>query len=548
MYDLQKIDNYFPLKEYRTHQREAILEVLKAFNNGYKFVFLEAPTGSGKSAIGFTIAQMAQDSFYLAPQKFLQDQLTSDFGENGKNISIFEPMIDLKGRNSYPCTYWDRKIVDPHANPEQLMEYKKIALRRPCCDVGQCKREGKSKLEYCVGVENFCPYFQRLYKAMDSKICLMNFHSFLFQTAVARNFTGRELLICDEGHNSEGVLLKFIEVRISDRHFQTMGIRFPKLQTVSEYIALFKEINLQDIILDKLKTARATLDAKMESEWEHLLLKYKILLESDPENWVCVWEEVESKASRTVTLKPIFIDAFAEKYLFSMAEHILIMSATILSKSVMCDALGIPEKDAYFIKVPSTFPKESRPIYFRPCGSLSFKEKIKNIPKLIEAVNKVCQYHKDERGIIHTHTFEIAEALANRCADDIRSRFLYQRDFEGNKQLLLEKHRSSNNTIILAPAMHEGLDLQGSQGTYAIICKTPYPSKADPQIAARMQLSSAYYDWLTALKLIQSTGRIIRSEQDYGVTYVLDSDFETFIKRARRLIPKWFYEAIIWDN
>ena len=69
MYDLNKIEEYFPFDEFRPGQKECIESILTAFNNGKKFVILEAPTGSGKSVIGMTIAKFFENSYYLTIQK-----------------------------------------------------------------------------------------------------------------------------------------------------------------------------------------------------------------------------------------------------------------------------------------------------------------------------------------------------------------------------------------------------------------------------------------------------------------------------------------------
>jgi len=96
---LDQIDNYFPKEKYRDGQKEAIEFILDSYNNGKKIVILECPTGGGKSAIGMTVADMVNKSYYLTVTKILQQQLVDDFGDG---------IIELKGRNAYPCTWWDR--------------------------------------------------------------------------------------------------------------------------------------------------------------------------------------------------------------------------------------------------------------------------------------------------------------------------------------------------------------------------------------------------------------------------------------------------------
>ncbi len=55
-----------------------------------------------------------------------------------------------------------------------------------------------------------------------------------------------------------------------------------------------------------------------------------------------------------------------------------------------------------------------------------------------------------------------------------------------------------------------------------------------------------YYVGFTCLKLVQSYGRSVRSETDYANTYILDAQFEKFYKQARKMLPLWFIDAIVW--
>ena len=88
--DPNLIDTNFPMESYRDGQKKCIEFAVNAFNNGKKIVILECPTGSGKSAIGMTMANMVNRSYYLTITKILQDQLVKDFND----------VVDLKGRNA----------------------------------------------------------------------------------------------------------------------------------------------------------------------------------------------------------------------------------------------------------------------------------------------------------------------------------------------------------------------------------------------------------------------------------------------------------------
>jgi ATP-dependent DNA helicase DinG len=92
--------------------------------------------------------------------------------------------------------------------------------------------------------------------------------------------------------------------------------------------------------------------------------------------------------------------------------------------------------------------------------------------------------------------------------------------------------------------MTEGIDLADDLSRWQVICKIPYPYLGDPQVARRKDIDAAWYDWKTCLTVVQSYGRSIRSSDDYAVTYVLDADFSTFVKRQQKRLPGWFLEAI----
>jgi Rad3-related DNA helicase len=93
--------------------------------------------------------------------------------------------------------------------------------------------------------------------------------------------------------------------------------------------------------------------------------------------------------------------------------------------------------------------------------------------------------------------------------------------------------------------MTEGLDLKEDLARFGISCKVPYPYM-DPYVKARMQRDPAWYEWLTALAIVQGTGRIVRSRTDKGHFYILDGSFEYFLTKNQKVLPKWWTDSIIW--
>jgi len=594
MFDLQKIDDHFPMASYREGQKEAIEFAAKAFNDGKKIVILECPTGSGKSPIGMTLMDMVNKSYYLTITKVLQDQLKRDFGDNEASFIEEESrqIVELKGRNAYPCTFFKRHgqgLVDKKLWSSTIL--RDFMNKNPNCANGFCRTKWngpepgqassvkKFKCDKCFPIEqpretqdnkiakgnlhhlpphlsySTCPYYEQVYKAVFGRKVVMNFSSFLFQTTLTNRFDKRDLLIIDECHQTEPQLLDFVSLSINDLQLQRYGIFIPELDDPLAYAVFFEEAKVGLTLIEIIKEARAEDNRKLEDDLSRMMKKYQLFMthitESSSSEWVCEYEEKKSGGTvsfRTVTLRPVFAMQFPDELLFGYAKRILMMSATVLDIGVMCRSLGIDREDVAAYRMKNRFPVKNRPIYYQPVAKLTGgKDKMANwIPKVIKGVDKLMDKYPDDKGIIHTHNFAIMDNLINKCKPSSKARFLDQRKFNHDKAKMLRFHAESENTVIVAPAMHEGIDLTDDLSRFQIICKVPYANCFDnEQLARRVEIDRKYYTWLTALKLCQSYGRSVRSMDDYADTYIIDEAFTRFKKEAKSMLPQWFLEAII---
>lgn len=576
MFDLGMIDRHFPMDDYRDGQKKCIEFALNAFNNGKKIVILECPTGSGKSPIGMTIADMVNRSYYLTITKVLQDQLINDFSTS---------LNELKGRNAYPCTFikhHGKKIVDGGIVSQKKLQQLQGEINN--CAEGFCRKSSilngltateQKKCDLCFqdtekhidGVRvpqgelkklppgmiySACPYYEKVYRAVGGRKVVMNFSSFLYQTTMTRRFDRpRDLLIIDEAHNIEPQLLDFISLTINDIHLQKFGIFIPKFSDPMDYYVWMEEAKINDALNQIIGQAKQDENNKLQDEMERVQQKYKMfqenILEEDSE-WVCEYDVTKTASGqhRSVTLKPVFVKKFVNGLLFGKAKRILMMSATVLDVNVMCRSLGINKDHVAAYRMKNRFPKENRPIYIQPAAKCTGGKSAMSKwgPKLVRAVNDIVDKYPGKKGIIHTHNFAITNLLAEDCRKGVRSRFLLQRDFP-TKAHLLEEHSRRRDSVIVAPAMHEGINLSGDLSRFQIICKMPYANCFDDlQLNKRVEIDRAYYTWLTALKLVQSYGRSVRSETDYADTYIIDESIHKLLRDAGKMIPKWFLEAI----
>ena len=59
----------FPFQDVRPSQRQVLQNIYEAFNSGYKFVVLEAPTGFGKSPLAMGVARTLVSSYICSATK-----------------------------------------------------------------------------------------------------------------------------------------------------------------------------------------------------------------------------------------------------------------------------------------------------------------------------------------------------------------------------------------------------------------------------------------------------------------------------------------------
>jgi Rad3-related DNA helicase len=259
---------------------------------------------------------------------------------------------------------------------------------------------------------------------------------------------------------------------------------------------------------------------------------------SDQRDWVH-WSD-----RKKLIFRPLSAAKYAQDFLFSRADMVVIMSATILDFDVFCRTLGLLRADCERLALPSDFPVNNRPIFYSPAGSMSWRNKDATLPKVAEKLRKLLGIYSNQKGLIHTNSYPMNQYFVKALtAAGLGKRIITHG--AGGAEAAIQRHRSETGpTVLCSPAMTEGLDLPDDLSRFQVVVKVPYPNFKDPYVAARKKRDNRWYDWQTAMRLIQATGRSVRSETDFAETYILDQDFAVFRERSRNLFPPWWLEAI----
>jgi Rad3-related DNA helicase len=250
--------------------------------------------------------------------------------------------------------------------------------------------------------------------------------------------------------------------------------------------------------------------------------------------WVC--ENVDGD----ILLTPITPRKFMKKVLLEKNDKNIFMSATILNYEFFLKEHDLDPAKTCFISCDSTFPLENRPIMFLPCGKLDYNNIAKSMVPFANTVKEILKEHKNEKGLILVSSYAQAKELIKQVNDPR----LITHDNSKDKKDMMDIHHASNNTVIVSPTSHEGVDLKDDASRFQIILKIPFPSLGSLSIKKRAELYPEWYAHRTALTLVQGTGRSIRSETDFATTYILDENFGWWYKKWNHIFPKYWKDAL----
>ncbi len=496
------------------HQWQAVQEIVEAFKSGKRFVWLDAPTGSGKTLIAELVRRiMDLDAAYVCSSKSLQDQFVHDYPY----------AMLLKGRSNYPTTDW------PY----------------PQYTAADCSKSPNIP-DSCTWCENSfkCPYEVAKRAALSSPLAVLNTAYFMAEANYVGGMSGRSLVIVDECDVLESTVMGFVEFVMSDRMLKTLKIKAPikgaHKATIIEWI--------ETVAIPAIRSHTAQLalfaDDSIQGTRQRKALRQameglRVLARELPDdNWIRDYQQ-----DAPFTFKPIRVDAYAPSTLWRHGDKWLCMSATIISPDTLAESLGVSRDEWSLVRAPMTFPIENRRIVVAPVANMAHKKAATSRPALVLALQRIMDMHPTDRILVHTVSYDLTNYLSSELASDRILTYSGARD----RDAVLARFRVQAGAVILAPSLDRGIDLRGDSCRVVVVAKIPFPSLGDSQIGARLHSpgGQTWYVVQTIRTLVQMTGRGVRDKEDWCVTYILDSQFTSNVwKKNRHLLPGWWVEAV----
>ncbi len=552
----------FPYSTMRPYQRDVLEKIESAMGAGKKFIILEAPVGFGKSAVAAAVCRNLKSAYVLTSTKQLQDQYSSDFGFNmvmGK--SNFTCYVPTSTGHSVNCSRgrcqadWSLSDCPHYLSFDQYEDHLK----------GLCDKE--SKCEQALKKEaggKLCTYYKQKWDSFREKVTVGNYAFFFSELRYTEDVRKRRLLVCDEAHDLERQL-----VGAASFTFKASSIRQYPSGEGNEFSITYEE-GMDGHAEDWLKplgAAKESLQGFMDAhdgklDYQDRLISCRGMLESleefvdglkaAPENWVIsgirkttAMDAYGGGATMVdeVVFQPLDVAAYTSQ-LFGTAETVLLMSATVFSEELLCRTLGISLDKAQFVKVGvSTFPVENRRIVAMDIAQLNRASMDASLESIAKAVDEIMDRHVSERGVIHTTNYSQVNYILEHVSEHNKARLVTTQGSTA-RSALLHTHGATDASVLISPSLYQGVDLKDDLSRFQVIVKVPYSDLSDRRTLVKMNRERGWYDWQTALRLVQTYGRSVRSETDSAVTYVLDSNFGSFVRAHKELFPAYFLEAM----
>jgi Rad3-related DNA helicase len=461
-----------------------------------KYVLLSAPVGSGKSKIAMAAARGARSAFIVSTQNILIDQYAQGFDD--------VPMV--KGMSRYTCR-WARTGMNCEEAGEKYPEH-----ARRCLDYIPARNE----------------FWQ-------SKISVTNLHFAMFAHPPESAIQHRDLLVVDECHGLEPVLLDLYHANVLRKDCAALGVNFDSpdpARMFREFIQMAKQVRDEDGDF-----VAPELPIEYPAQRRRIRDTAKRLERVDMFDHQNPWHI--SRDDLVIDCRPLFAKNLAAR-LFGLADRVLFMSATPGLPKHFFHNLGITNETA-FVEVDSDFPRGKGICLVKNAPYISFKNMDAKLPILADVCAQVMRQMPHKKGAVLCASYPLAEGLYERLRREFGHRLLIHESH--NRETVVAEHISSPKpTVLMAVNMHEGLDLRDDLARFLIIPKVLYPAY-DAWARERQKMDPGYYSRVTAARMVQACGRAIRSADDLAYIFVLDSNMSGLLKRNADQFPAYFHRA-----
>ncbi len=496
---------------WRPGQFESVETIVSA---DQRFIGLAQPTGAGKSASSIASCILnGGRAVVLTSTKALQDQYQDDFFSCG--------MSEIRGRANYRC----------------------LQDREQSCAEGSlldCK-------------DTSCPYKQAKQSFITSRLGNTNYSYALSSNLHSEGIGDVDILIMDEAHNASSELCSALEIRLDH------GV----------YRHVYSDLNLTPPLHSNLaqwKKWSSDAAPKVKTHFEQLKKSGKTKgigtvnrlhgdlsrISTVTENWI-----LDEDTPGVTIITPLWPTEYAEKLLFKGIKKVVLVSATIVPKSL--SVLGIEDTDSLFLETQYQFDASRCPVYLFGSSRIDHRSTPAQLQEQLSRADSLISRRLDRKGLIHTVSYDRQRRVINESE---YAGIMFSPRGDSLNSTIRNFRYSNPPRLLVSPSITTGYDFPMRDAEYQLILKVPFIDGRSPIMKARTASDPEYLPYLTAQILTQTCGRIMRSPEDQGETFILDSHANWFFAKStagkygdsrrsggyRHLFPSWFVQLVRYPN
>ena len=234
---------------------------------------------------------------------------------------------------------------------------------------------------------------------------------------------------------------------------------------------------------------------------------------------------------------------------FSAARTAILFSATLGPAHFYRNMLGLPDTTPW-LDVAAPFPPEHLAVHLVGNVSTRFHDRQASLAPVADLI-ATAWTSRPGNYLCFASSFDylaaIAQTLATRHPQVPQWRQTAAMD-EAARAAFIGRFVPGGQGVgfaVLGGVFGEGVDLPGSRliGAFILTLGLPQTNRVNETMRARMQarFGSGYdytYLYPGLQKVVQAAGRVLRSETDEGVIYLIDDRFKR--REVRQLLPSWW--------
>ena len=576
---IQALD--FPYDDYRPNQRDMAVVVYKAIRANDR-LYVQAPTGVGKTiAVLFPAVKalgmgLSEKIFYLTaktPGRLAAEGSLDDLRQAGLQFKS----VTLTAKEK--ICFCPPVNCDPDECPFARDYFGKVktALR----EIDQYDAFNRPVIEQIARAYEICPFEFSLDLALwvDCIICDYNY-AFDPRVYLRRFFDFKSdayVFLVDEAHNLPDRARSMFSAELDKKTVLAL-----RRELKTHLPALAKKISaINQILLEKRKACQAEdLKALLEYEPPAALLKAVWDFSQSAENWLALNRPAEFRQAlldfyfscsnylRTADYFDTFYVSYFERQgkadlkvkLFCLdpapmlaaplerSQSTIFFSATLLPldyfKKLLTGSVGHPQR-----AFPSPFPVENSHLLIHNRISTKYRQRANSYAPIASAIETICGTQVGNY-LVFFPSYAYMAAVLGLIKERLPEEQILVQDrgmTEAARETFLSQFSTDNQETLVGFAVMggifgEGIDLVGERLIGAVVVGVGLPQLGLERDLIKdhfdQHIGSGFayaYQYPGFNRVLQATGRVIRTETDRGIIVLIDERFTH--SRYRRLFP-----------